>query len=65
MGNTSCRYVINAVGKGGETYLTHCQDKKALKKWIGDHEEKLLMHELKIVDKKKPPFLKWISKVMS
>lgn len=61
MGNSSCRYIVNAVGKGGETYLTHCQDKPALKKWIADHEEKLIMNELKIVDKHKLPFLKWFS----
>lgn len=61
MGNTSNRYVINAVGKGGQTYLTHCQDKEALKKWIADHEEHLVMNELKIVDKKKHPFLKLFS----
>lgn len=61
MGNTSCRYVINAVGKGGQIYLTHCQDKHALKKWIAEHEDQLLMNELKITDKKKHPFLKLFS----
>jgi hypothetical protein len=61
MGNTSFRYVVNAVGKGGETYYTHCQDKQELKNWIVDNQEKLLMNELKIVDKKKHPFLKWFS----
>ncbi|MBA9026299.1 MULTISPECIES: hypothetical protein [Bacillaceae] len=61
MGNISNRYVINAVGKGGQTYLTHCQDKEALKKWIADHEDHLVMNELKIVDKKKHPLLKLFS----
>lgn len=61
MGNISNRYVINAVGKGGQTYLTHCQDKEALKKWIADHEDHLVMHELKIVDKKRHPLLKLFS----
>lgn len=58
MGETTCRFVINAIGKDGETYITQCQDKNELKKWIADHEEKLLMNELKIVDKKRNPFLK-------
>ena len=31
MGKTSCRYVINALGKGGETYYTHCKDKAEVK----------------------------------
>ncbi|MFJ7974589.1 hypothetical protein JNUCC23_16670 [Peribacillus sp. JNUCC 23] len=61
MGNISNRYVINAVGKGGQTYLTHCQDKEALKKWIAEHEDHLVMNELKIVDKKKHPLLKLFS----
>jgi hypothetical protein len=61
MGNTSYRYVINAVGKCGETYLTHCQDKNELKTWISEHEEKLLMNELRVLDKKQHPFLKLFS----
>lgn len=61
MGNTSCRYVVSAVGKGGETYFTHCQNHQDLKKWIADNQEKLLMNELKIVDKKKNPLLKLFS----
>ncbi|MCM3164102.1 MULTISPECIES: hypothetical protein [Bacillaceae] len=56
MGNT-CRYVVNAVGKGGETYYTHFKDKKELKIWLKDHQDKLLMNELKIIDKNKHPFL--------
>lgn len=56
MGN-SCRYVVNAVGKGGETYYTHFKDKQELKTWLKDHQEKLVMDELKINDKKTHPFL--------
>jgi hypothetical protein len=37
-----------AVGKGGQTYLTQCQDKYELKKWIADNEDKIIMNELKI-----------------
>ncbi|PLR86531.1 hypothetical protein CVD25_03420 [Bacillus canaveralius] len=60
MGNT-CRFVINAVGKGGETYYTHCHDKHELEKWIANHKEKIIMDELKITDKKQNPLLKWVS----
>lgn len=60
MGNT-CRYVVNAVGKSGETYYTHCKDKQELEKWIIDHQEKLSMDEVKIIDKNKNPFLKLFS----
>ncbi|PLT33780.1 hypothetical protein [Bacillus sp. V5-8f] len=62
MGNSSCRYVINAVGKSGQIYLTHCEDKNALKKWIAEHEDKIIMNEIKITDKKRHPFLKWLIK---
>jgi hypothetical protein len=58
MGNT-CRFVVNAVGKKGETYYTQLNTKKELENWITDHQDKLLMDEVKIVDKKLPPFLKW------
>jgi hypothetical protein len=61
MGNSSCRYVVNAVGKSGETYFANCQDKHQLKKWISDNEEKLILDELKIIDKKKHPLLKLFS----
>jgi demethoxyubiquinone hydroxylase (CLK1/Coq7/Cat5 family) len=61
MEHNSCRYVINAVGKGGQTYLTRCQDKHELKKWISDHEDHLVMNELRIIDKKRPSFLKLFS----
>ncbi|WP_409304256.1 hypothetical protein [Peribacillus sp. SCS-155] len=60
MGKSSCRYVVNAVGKGGETYLTHCQDKQELNKWICEHRERLHMNQIKIVDKKRHPFLNWL-----
>lgn len=61
MGNTSYRYVVNAIGKGGQTYLTHCQDKNELKKWLQDHKDDLVMNEVKITDKKLFPFLKLFS----
>ncbi|HZG72500.1 MAG TPA: hypothetical protein VEY51_13265 [Chondromyces sp.] len=59
MGKSTCRYIINAVGKRGETYYTQCQDKQELNKWLEDNKEKLLMDELKIIDKNKNPLLKW------
>lgn len=52
MGKT-CRFVVNAVGKGGETYYTHFNSKQDLDKWVLDNREKLSMDELKIVDKHK------------
>lgn len=58
MGKSSCRYVVNAVGKCGETYYTHCQDKHELNKWIAEHKEKIIMDELKINDKSKNPLMK-------
>ncbi|MCQ6274561.1 hypothetical protein JMM81_06190 [Bacillus sp. V3B] len=61
MGKTTCRYVVNAVGKGGQTYLTHCQDKVELKKWLADHENDLVIDEIKITDKKMNPLLKLLS----
>jgi hypothetical protein len=60
MGNT-CRYVVNAVGKGGETYYTHFKNKQELEKWITDYQDELLMNELRIVDKHKHPLLKWFT----
>ncbi|MCM3569534.1 hypothetical protein [Neobacillus mesonae] len=57
MGNT-CRYVVNALGKGGETYYTQCRDKHELKKWITDNQERLVMNELNITDKNQNPLLK-------
>ncbi|CAH0346081.1 hypothetical protein [Bacillus sp. CECT 9360] len=62
MGNSSCRYVINAIGKSGQIYLNHFEDKHALNKWIADHEDKLIMNELKVIDRKKNPFLNWFFK---
>jgi hypothetical protein len=61
MANTSYRYVVSAVGKGGQTYLTNCQDKYELKKWLADHQDELIMNEVKIIDKKKHPILKLFS----
>lgn len=61
MGKTFYRYKINAVGKSGQIYLTCCQNKKELKKWIADNQDKLIMNELKITDEKKQPFLNLLS----
>jgi hypothetical protein len=58
MGNT-CRYVVNALGKGGETYYTLCKDKQELKNWISNNREKLIMDELKVTDKNQSLFSKW------
>jgi hypothetical protein len=58
MENTS-RYVVNALGKGGETYYTLCKDKQELQKWIHNNREKLVMDELIIKDKKQSLFSKW------
>ncbi len=61
MGKTTYRYLINAEGKGGETYLTHCQDKEELQKWLEVHERDLIMEKLHVIDKKKHPLLKLFS----
>lgn len=61
MGNSSCRYVITALGKKEETYLTHCQNRKEVEKWITENKEKIKVNELKIYDKSKNPFLKLFS----
>jgi len=57
MGNT-CRYVVNALGKGGETYYTQCKDKQELQQWIQENQDKLIMNELKVTDKNQNPLLK-------
>jgi len=57
MGNT-CRYVVNALGKGGETYYTLCKDKQELQKWIYNNREKLILDELIITDKNETLFSK-------
>ena len=61
MKKTTYRYVVNALGKGGEIYLTHCHDKYTLKKWLKDQEDDLILDEIKITDKKRHPFLKLFS----
>lgn len=58
MGKTTHRYVVNAVGKGGEIYLTHCQNKYELDDWLAKHEDRLIIDELKVFDKKPHPVLK-------
>ncbi|WP_428908190.1 hypothetical protein [Niallia sp. Krafla_26] len=56
-----CRYVVNAVGKGGETYYTQFDDKQELTNWITDRQDKLVMEELKIIDKNRFSLLnKWL-----
>ncbi|MFE4352651.1 hypothetical protein [Peribacillus butanolivorans] len=62
MEKTFNRYVVNATGKGGQTYLTQCQDKDALRKWIADHEDQIIMNELRITDKKKNPWINFFFK---
>ena len=61
MRNSSYRYLVNALGKGGQTYLTHCQDKYELEKWLAEHKDDLIMNELRVIDKKRHPFLKLFS----
>ncbi|MFC4321962.1 hypothetical protein [Litchfieldia salsa] len=60
MGNT-CRFVVNAIGKGGETYYTHCKDKQELKNWISENQDKLSMSDLKISDRSRNPLLRLVS----
>ncbi|MFE8695905.1 hypothetical protein ACFYKT_05935 [Cytobacillus sp. FJAT-53684] len=62
MGKSSCRFIVSAIGKRGQTYLTHCQDKHELKKWVAEHEDDLLMSELKIIDRKRHPLFMLFSK---
>jgi uncharacterized cysteine cluster protein YcgN (CxxCxxCC family) len=57
MANT-CRYVVNALGKGGETYYTLCKDKQELQNWITTNQEKLIMEELQVTDKNQTLFSK-------
>jgi hypothetical protein len=52
MEKATCKYIINAIGIGGETYLTYCQNKQEVNNWIAEHQEKLFMKELKIKKKK-------------
>ncbi|MDQ0162906.1 hypothetical protein [Bacillus alveayuensis] len=58
----SCRYVINATGKNGETYLTTCNNKQEVRQWIKAHNSKLNHKELKIIDKHKKFF--WIKSIL-
>ena len=57
MGNTNCRFTINAIGKGGETYYTYCQTKKEVDHWIKEHQDKILTENIRITDKRKNPLL--------
>jgi len=49
----TCRYVINATGKNGETYFMTCDNKQEVKKWIKENNSKLNPKELKVTDKQK------------
>ncbi|NMD68767.1 hypothetical protein HHO41_00595 [Bacillus sp. DNRA2] len=57
MRNTNCRFSINAIGKGGETFFTHCQTKQEVQNWIQAHQEKLDPEQIRIVDRRKKPLL--------
>ncbi|PLR89996.1 hypothetical protein [Bacillus sp. T33-2] len=61
MENTRHRYIINGVGKNGETFMACCRNKQDLKKWVAEHEQRLQMDQLKIVDKKKPSLFKLLN----
>ncbi|KEF40227.1 hypothetical protein M670_00247 [Schinkia azotoformans MEV2011] len=54
--------VVNAVGKGGETYLTTCQNKQELEKWLAEHKDEIIIDELKVIDKVRNPLLKIFSR---
>jgi hypothetical protein len=45
-----CRYIVNAVGKNGETYITSCDNKTELQQWIKQNEDKLNKKKLTIKD---------------
>ncbi|MEC1770147.1 hypothetical protein [Schinkia azotoformans] len=54
--------VVNAVGKGEETYLTTCQNKQELEKWLAEHKDEIIIDELKVIDKVRNPLLKIFSR---
>ncbi|WP_041580768.1 hypothetical protein [Bacillus sp. 1NLA3E] len=57
MRNTNCRFMINVIGKGGETFFTHCHTKNEVKNWIRENEEKIIAKTIRIVDRRKRPLL--------
>ncbi len=61
MRKSSCRYIIQALGKRGETYHSHCKDKEEVRKWIAEHADRISMRDVKVVDNKRHPLLKWIA----
>jgi hypothetical protein len=61
MGKSAHRYIVNAVGKGGQIYLTQCKDKFELNQWLEARKNELVMEELQITDKNKHPLLKLFS----
>ena len=58
-----CRFVINAMGKDGEIFYTHCNDMEELKKWIHEHHHKISVNDLKVIDKVKNPTQRWLTKI--
>ncbi|MFT4415816.1 hypothetical protein ACLM5H_18310 [Fredinandcohnia humi] len=62
MGNI-CRFVVNAMGKDGETYFTQCKDKEELIKWIKENQHRISVNDLKVIDKVKNPTLRWLTKI--
>jgi hypothetical protein len=55
-----CRYIVNAVGKGGETYYNQFEEKQELTKWISERRDQLVMDELKIIDKNRFSLKRWL-----
>jgi hypothetical protein len=49
--------MINVIGKGGETFFTHCHTKNEVKNWIRENEEKIIAKTIRIVDRRKRPLL--------
>ncbi|WP_147535847.1 hypothetical protein [Bacillus marasmi] len=57
MRNSNCRFMVNAIGRGGETFFTHCQTKQEVQTWIQANQEKIDPKQVRIVDKRKKPLL--------
>ncbi|GLB59586.1 hypothetical protein NCCP133_17190 [Cytobacillus sp. NCCP-133] len=41
-------------------YYSHFKDNAELRKWLSDHEHQLNMKDVKIKDKNRHPFLRWM-----
>jgi len=61
MGKSTHRFIVNAVGKSGQIYLTQCKDKFELNQWLDARKNELVMEELQITDKHKHPLLRLFS----